>query len=80
MKQTIDAVFDNGSFRPVNNHALPFSQGQRVKLIVEAPSDSQEDLIELAAQVFEGLPDKEVDEIEQIALDRRDFFPNRTAL
>jgi len=80
MKQTIDAVFENGSFRPLNSHSLPFSQGQRVKLIVEAPSESQEDLIELAAQVYEDLSDKEVDEIEQIALDRSNFFPNRTAL
>jgi predicted DNA-binding antitoxin AbrB/MazE fold protein len=80
MKQTIDAVFDNGSFRPVNRRALPFSQGQRVRLIVETPSPTQEDLIELATQVFDGLSDDEVDEIEQIALDRSDFFPNRTAL
>jgi len=80
MKQTIDAVFDNGSFRPVNNHFLPFSQGQRVKLIVEAPTGTQEDLIELATQVFEGLSDKEIDEIDHIALDRSNFFPNRTVL
>jgi predicted DNA-binding antitoxin AbrB/MazE fold protein len=80
MKQTLDAVFDNGSFRPLSNHSLPFSQGQRVKLIVETPSESQEDLIELATQVFEGLSNEEADEIEQIALDRSDFFPSRTAL
>jgi predicted DNA-binding antitoxin AbrB/MazE fold protein len=80
MKQTIDAVFENGSFRPLDNHSLPFLQGQRVKLIVEAPSEPQEDLVELATQVYEGLSDKEVDEIEQIALDRRDFFPTRTVI
>ena len=80
MRQTIDAVFDNGSFRPVDNPALPFSQGQRVRLIVEAPSESQVDLIELATQVFDGLSDKEVDEIEEIALNRSDFFPSRITL
>jgi predicted DNA-binding antitoxin AbrB/MazE fold protein len=80
MKQTIDAVFEDGSFRPLENRPLPFSQGQHVKLIVEAPSEPQEDLIELAGQVYEGLSDKEVDEIEHIALDRSDFFPHRTAL
>lgn len=80
MKQTIDAVFENGSFRPVDNHSLTFSQGQRVKLIVEDNSEPQEDLIELVTQVYDGLSDKEIDEIEQIALDRSDFFPNRTAL
>jgi predicted DNA-binding antitoxin AbrB/MazE fold protein len=80
MQQTIDAVFEDGSFRPVDNHSLPFSQGQRVKLIVETPSETREDLIELAGQVYEGLSDKEVDEIEQIALDRSNFFPHRIAL
>ncbi|HKQ08230.1 MAG TPA: antitoxin family protein [Blastocatellia bacterium] len=80
MRQTIDAVFENGSFKPVNNPALPFVQGQRVKLIVEAPAEAQEDLIDLATQVFDGLSDKEIDEIERIALDRRDFFPDRHAL
>ena len=80
MKHTIDAVFDNGSFKPLNSRPLPFSQGQHVRLIVEAPPQTQEDLIELATQVFEGLSTEEVDEIEQIALDRSNFFPNRTAL
>ena len=80
MRQTIDAVFDKGSFKPLNNRSLPFSQGQRVRLIVEALSQTQEDLIELATEVFEGLTSEEVDEIEQIALDRSNFFPHRTAL
>lgn len=80
MKQTIDAVFDNGNFRPLSNQSLPFAQGQRVKLIIESPSETQPNLIELATQVYEGISDEEVDEIEQIALDRSHFFPNRTAL
>lgn len=80
MKQTIDAVFENGSFRPLDDHPLPFAQGQRVKLIIEAPAESPEDLIELAGQVYEGLSDQDVNEIEQIALERSEFFPKRTAL
>jgi predicted DNA-binding antitoxin AbrB/MazE fold protein len=78
MRQTIDAVFDNGSFKPVDRLPLPFSQGQRVKLIVETPSESQMDLIELAAQVYDGLSEEQIDEVEQIALDRKEFFPVRT--
>jgi predicted DNA-binding antitoxin AbrB/MazE fold protein len=80
MRQTIDAVFENGSFRPLDEQPLPFAQGQRVKLIIEAPAESPEDLIELAGQVYEGLSDQDVNEIEQIALDRSEFFPKRTAL
>jgi hypothetical protein len=45
---------------------------------VEASSESAEDVIELAAQVYEGLSDEEMDEIERIALDRGDFFRDST--
>jgi len=78
MKQTIDAVFENGSFRLVDSHSLHFSEGQRIKLIVETAPE-QEDLIELAAQVYKGLSDDELNEIERIALDRSDFFTERSA-
>lgn len=80
MKQTIDAVFEDGRFSPLDNPVLPFSQGQQVRLTVEDQADSQTDLIELAAQVYEGLSDKEINEIEQIASDRNGFFPDRIDL
>jgi len=66
MKQTIDAVFENGSFKPLHSQALPFAQGQHVRLIVEAPTESSGDLLELATHVYDGLSDQEIDEIEQI--------------
>lgn len=80
MKQSIEAVFDNGRFTPLNNPNLPFAQGQHVRLTVEADLQSSDDLLELAAKVYEGLSDEQVSEIEGIALDRKDFFGERTAL
>ncbi len=74
MTQTLDAVFKDGSFKPLNNGSLPFSEGQRVKLTVETPAETQDDLIELAAQVYVGLTEEEVSEVERLALDRRSFF------
>lgn len=79
MTQTLDAVFEDGSFKPVDNGSLPFSEGQRVKLIVEVPAESDDDLIELAGRVYEGLSDKEVDEVERLALDRSNFFDKPTS-
>ena len=35
-------------------------------------------LLALAGEVYEGLSDRQIDEIEQVALDRRDFFGERT--
>lgn len=55
MTKTLEAVFEDGSFKPVDNGSLPFSEGQRVKLTVEVPIETQDDLLGLAGQVYEGL-------------------------
>ena len=77
MTQTLDAVFENGGFKPVDNGSLPFSEGQRVKLTVEVPSESEDNLVELAGQVYEGLSEEDIGEIEKLALDRGNFFHDR---
>ena len=77
--QTLDAVFKDGSFKPLNNGSLPFAEGQRVKLTVETPAETQDDLIELAAQVYDGLTEEEVNEVERLALDRNSFFDRPTS-
>jgi predicted DNA-binding antitoxin AbrB/MazE fold protein len=79
MSQTLDAVFEGGRFKPVDNGSLPFSEGQRVKLTVEVPTETQGDVLSLAGQVYEGLSDKDIDEVERIALNRGSFFHDRPA-
>jgi hypothetical protein len=49
-----------------------------VKLTVETPTETQGDLIEMAAQVYDGLNEEEVNEIERLALDRDSFFDRPT--
>jgi predicted DNA-binding antitoxin AbrB/MazE fold protein len=76
MSQVIDAVFSDGNFKPLNGARLPLVEGQRVRLIVETPPDSDKDLVELAGRVYEGLSDEQVHEIETIAADRSKFLDN----
>lgn len=77
MKQAVDAVYENGVFKPLKPPSL--SDGQLVRLEIEtAPEVDSNDLLELAAKVYEGLSDQQIAEIEKIALDRRDFFGDRT--
>ena len=76
MSQVIDAVFIDGNFKPLNDARIPLAEGQRVRLIVETPPESDKDLVELAGQVYEGLTDEQVHEIETIAVDRSNFFDN----
>lgn len=74
MSQILDAVFKDGSFKPVDKGSLSFAEGQRVKLTVEVTSEAEGNLVELAGQVYEGLSAEDIEEVERLALDRSKFF------
>jgi hypothetical protein len=44
------------------------AEGQEVQIVVDTGQRS--DIVDLATQVYEGLSDADVDEVERIALDR----------
>ena len=75
MKHRIDAVYENGAFRPIGSDAIAFPEGQRVRITIEDQLEPKP--IQQATGVYEGLTDGEVDEIEQIALNRGQFFRDR---
>ncbi len=77
MTQTLEAVFENGIFRPLTTVNLSIHEGQPVRLVVE-PIEDTTDALKLAQQVYAGLTQPQIDEIEQIALNRKDFFGDRT--
>jgi predicted DNA-binding antitoxin AbrB/MazE fold protein len=73
MSETLEAIYENGVFKPVK--APRISEGQHVRLTVETgPEATPEELLKLAAEVYQGLSDKQIHEIEAIALNRTDFF------
>ena len=77
MKQTMDAVYEDGVFKPLKSPKL--SEGQHVRIEIETPVEkSFDDLLELAAKVYEGLSADDIDGIEKIAHGRRDFLGDRT--
>jgi predicted DNA-binding antitoxin AbrB/MazE fold protein len=79
MTQTIDAVFENGVLKPLED--LHFTDGQQVRITVEMKKKPSADanagqtarVLELAAKVYEGLSAQEIDEIEK-AIERRPLF------
>ena len=76
-KETLEAIYENGVFRPLKRPKI--TEGQQVRLIVEGTSGMRpEDILDLAAQVYQGLSQEEIAEIEKIALGRRSFFGDRT--
>jgi len=77
MQQTVEAIYESGRFRLIDPADLQLFEGQKVRLIIEPPDQSATNPLDLAAQVYEGLSDSQIEEIERIALDRDDFFGER---
>ena len=72
MKATVDAVFQDGVFKPQRRPDLP--EGERVRITVETVGQAMpDDILHLAACVYEGLSTKDIDEIEEMARHRSLF-------
>jgi predicted DNA-binding antitoxin AbrB/MazE fold protein len=72
MKLALDAIYENGAFRPLQQGALALADGQRVRITID--DSGVPEALRLAMSVFDGLSDAEIAEVEQIALDRGNFF------
>ena len=56
MDQSIEAVFENGVFRPLEKPDL--SDGQHVRIVVQSPSENDDDpLLKLSGSVSGDFPD-----------------------
>ena len=76
---TYDAVFEHDVFRILTPQTLRIPEGQIVRLAIE-PVESPEDILELATQVYAGLSEREIEEIEQMIFDRDNFFKKEGGL
>ena len=76
MQHAIEAIYENGSFRPVHRQSLAITEGQRVRITVD--DESEPEALRLAASVYTGLAGADIDEIERIALARGSFFSGRS--
>lgn len=70
--EVVEAVFQDGAFRPTRPFSSAITEGQSVRLVIEV--ESAPDVLILASAVYEGLSAEEIAEVEHIALDRSDFF------
>ena len=77
MTQTMEAIYENGVFKPLNNVSAEITEGGKVEITITDKRLSAEEMLKLASQVYEGLSEEDINEVEQIALDRSNFFGNR---
>jgi predicted DNA-binding antitoxin AbrB/MazE fold protein len=62
--ETVEAVYEHGSFRLVTPVDLKLAEGQKVRLVVE-PVEKPEEILALAARVYEELTEQQIDSIEE---------------
>ena len=79
MTHQLEAIFENGVFRPVNRLDVAIPEGQHVKLSFET-NDGHADPLALAKEVYKGLSNEELEVIERIALTRGKFFDGKHRL
>lgn len=75
MKHALDAIYENGAFRPLQQPVVAIAEGQRVRITIDDEAEPQ--ALRLAMSVYDGLSDTDILEIETIALDRGAFFDSR---
>jgi predicted DNA-binding antitoxin AbrB/MazE fold protein len=75
--ETIEAIFANGTLRILHPDHLSLREGQRVRIVIET-DETPDQILALAAQVYDGLTPEDQTAVEQIALDRRSFFGERS--
>lgn len=73
MSQTIEALYEQGMLKPLQ--PLDLREQERVSVTVEPLLDlSPDEILALAEQVYEGFSPEEIEELEAIILDRRNFL------
>ncbi|MEW6618726.1 MAG: antitoxin family protein [bacterium] len=76
MKGSIEAIYEHGVFNPLKEITLP--EKQHVQLVVKViTQETRNEILELASQVYNGLSNQDIDDVEKIALNRREFFKEK---
>ena len=77
MTQTIEAIYQNGIFKPITPVSENLEEGKKVKLVVESETEEVNPIMKLAENFYEGLSEEDIEEIEKVALDRSNFLGDR---
>ncbi|HKP54649.1 MAG TPA: hypothetical protein VJ183_18585 [Chloroflexia bacterium] len=76
-KQGENAVYWDGTFSPLTPSEERIEEGQHARLTIEDAEDTPLSTLHLLTHIYDGLPEEQIREIEEIILDRRSFFGDR---
>ena len=71
MPRTIEAVYEDGVFKPAI--ALDIPEHKKITLTIEEETEKLSGIMYLASKVYDGFSSKDIEEVEQIAFDRSRF-------
>jgi predicted DNA-binding antitoxin AbrB/MazE fold protein len=73
MDYILEAIYENGVLKPLESLKLP--EHQKVTITIQLPRvESPDEELESWHEVYAGLSDSDIREIESIALDRSHFM------
>ena len=73
MEYSLEVIYEGGVFKPITSLKLP--EHQRVTITIHQPSiENPNQELESWHQVYAGLSEQDIVEIESIALDRNHFL------
>ena len=72
MTKTIEAIFENGVFKPISP-LKDFSEHKKVTLIIKDYHVEKYDILSLASTVYDNLSPEDIKDIEKLAFDRSHF-------
>lgn len=70
MNQTIEAVYEDGVFKPLNPITIEIEEGEKVKIVVKTEEHIEESSVDLAEKYFKGLSEEDIDKVITHALDQ----------
>ena len=77
MDYSLEAIFENGVLKPLESLKLP--EHQKVMITIQLPRvENPDEELESWHQVYAGLSDADICEIESIAFDRSNFMMQET--
>ena len=74
MAKTVEAVFEDGVFKPIT--PITLSEHKRVTLIINNNKEETPYILSVASMVYEGLSPSDIKDIEKLAFDRSGFSRN----
>lgn len=71
MSKTVEAVYENGVFKPVVPIDMP--EHKKLFLVIEEETEVSAEILSLASNVYKGFSAKDIEDVEKVALDRSHF-------